>query len=102
MDDRAGDDVNSAEHGELHRHRPPSAASHELRRRLFPGIAGLAGGYLVRASLVVAGVGAVLAQSPSAMQFLTYLGASYLLQRLTSTLVMKEVVADRGLPLSAR
>ena len=36
-------------------------------------------GPVVQASLVVAGVGAVLAESQSAMQFLTYLGAAYLL-----------------------
>jgi threonine/homoserine/homoserine lactone efflux protein len=47
--------------------------------RVLPAIAGLAGGYAVQAGLVVAGVGAVLAQSPSALQVLTYLGASYLL-----------------------
>ncbi len=47
--------------------------------RVLPAIAGLAGGYLVQASLVVAGVGAVLAESQSAMQFLTYLGVGYLL-----------------------
>jgi len=47
--------------------------------RVLPAVAGLAGGYMVQASLVVAGVGAVLAESQSAMQFLTYLGAAYLL-----------------------
>ena len=44
-----------------------------------PAIAGLAGGFVVQATLVVAGVGAVLAESQSSMQFLTYLGAAYLL-----------------------
>ncbi len=47
--------------------------------RLLPAIAGLAGGFVVQATLVVAGVGAVLAESQSSMQFLTYLGAAYLL-----------------------
>ncbi len=47
--------------------------------KLLPAIAGLAGGYVVQAALVVAGVGALLAQSQSAMQVLTYLGAVYLL-----------------------
>ncbi len=46
---------------------------------VLPAVSGLAGGYMVQASLVVAGVGAVLAESQSAMQFLTYLGAAYLL-----------------------
>ena len=43
-----------------------------------PAIAGLAGGYVVQATLVVAGVGAVLAESQSAMRFVTYLSAGYL------------------------
>jgi threonine/homoserine/homoserine lactone efflux protein len=47
--------------------------------RLVPAVAGLAGGYVVQATLVVVGVGAVLAESESAMQLLTYLGAAYLL-----------------------
>jgi threonine/homoserine/homoserine lactone efflux protein len=47
--------------------------------RVLPAIAGLAGGYAVQAGLVVAGVGAVLAESQSVMQLLTYLGAGYLL-----------------------
>ena len=47
--------------------------------KLLPAIAGLAGGYVVQAALVVVGVGALLAQSQSAMQVLTYLGAVYLL-----------------------
>jgi threonine/homoserine/homoserine lactone efflux protein len=47
--------------------------------RVLPAIAGLAGGYAVQAGLVVAGVGAVLAESQRAMEFLTCLGAGYLL-----------------------
>jgi threonine/homoserine/homoserine lactone efflux protein len=54
-----------------HRRRAP--------RKPLPAIAGLAGGYVVQAKFVVAGVGALLAQSQSAMQALTYLGAAYLL-----------------------
>jgi threonine/homoserine/homoserine lactone efflux protein len=42
-------------------------------------VAGLAGGHLLHATLVVVGVGALLAQSDSAMEALTYAGAAYLL-----------------------
>jgi threonine/homoserine/homoserine lactone efflux protein len=48
-------------------------------RRVAPAVAGLASGHLLHATLVVVGVGALLAQSDSAMQLLTYLGAAYLL-----------------------
>lgn len=47
--------------------------------KVVPAVAGLAGGYLVQSSLVVVGVGAVLAESQSAMHVLTYFGAAYLL-----------------------
>jgi threonine/homoserine/homoserine lactone efflux protein len=48
-------------------------------RTVAPAIAGLAGGHLLHATLVVIGVGGLLAQSNSAMQALTYAGAAYLL-----------------------
>jgi threonine/homoserine/homoserine lactone efflux protein len=44
-----------------------------------PAVAGLAGGHLLHAALVVVGVGALLAQSKSAIALLTYCGAAYLL-----------------------
>ena len=48
-------------------------------RKVAPAVAGLAGGHLLHATLVVVGVGALLAQSQSVMELLTYLGAAYLL-----------------------
>ena len=48
-------------------------------RKVAPAITGLAGGHLLHATLVVVGVGALLAQSERAMELLTYLGAGYLL-----------------------
>jgi threonine/homoserine/homoserine lactone efflux protein len=48
-------------------------------RKVAPAVAGLAGGHLLHATLVVVGVGALLAQRASAMQLLTYLGPAYLL-----------------------
>ena len=65
------------------------------RGRLLPAIAGLAGGYVVQAALVVAGVGALFAESRSAMRFLTYLGAGYLVW------LGVRVARDRA-PLAAR
>jgi threonine/homoserine/homoserine lactone efflux protein len=47
--------------------------------KLVPVVAGLAGGYVVQATIVVVGVGAVLARSQGAMQSLTFAGAGYLL-----------------------
>jgi len=50
-----------------------------LRGRAIAPVAGLAGGYAVHAALVTAGVGALLARSPSALDVLTFAGAAYLL-----------------------
>jgi threonine/homoserine/homoserine lactone efflux protein len=49
-----------------------------LRGRSVASVAGLAGGYAVHAALVTAGVGALLARSASALDFLTLAGAAYL------------------------
>jgi threonine/homoserine/homoserine lactone efflux protein len=48
-------------------------------RKVVPAIAGLAGGHLLHATLVVVGAGALLARSEGAMALLTYVGAAYLL-----------------------
>ncbi len=47
-------------------------------RRIVASVAGLAGGYVVQAALVIAGVGALLARSAGALSVLTLLGAAYL------------------------
>jgi threonine/homoserine/homoserine lactone efflux protein len=48
-------------------------------RRVTAAVAGLAGGYLAHAALVAAGVGALLARQPRALEALTLAGALYLL-----------------------
>lgn len=47
--------------------------------KVLPAVAGLAGGYVVHAALVVVGVGALLAGSATALGVLTLAGAAYLL-----------------------
>jgi threonine/homoserine/homoserine lactone efflux protein len=48
-------------------------------RTVVPAVAGLASGHLLHATLVVVGVGGLLAQNESAMDALMYVGAAYLL-----------------------
>ncbi len=48
-------------------------------RRVAAAVAGLAGGYVLHAALVAAGVGALLAREPRALGALTLAGACYLL-----------------------
>jgi threonine/homoserine/homoserine lactone efflux protein len=46
-------------------------------RRIVASVAGLAGGYVVQAALVTAGVGALLARNAGALSVLTLFGAAY-------------------------
>ncbi|HTE64373.1 MAG TPA: LysE family translocator [Solirubrobacteraceae bacterium] len=63
-------------------------------RTVLPAVAGLAAGYVLHAGLVVIGVGALLAGSPTALHLLTLIGAAYLLW-------LGVTVARRSEPLAA-
>ncbi len=65
-------------------------------RRVAAAVAGLAGGYVVHAAVVAAGIGAVLAREPRALQALTLAGALYLLW-----LGVRTLQEPAGLPTGA-